>query len=394
MRSVVLILLMGLGAGACQPVAKDGPTKSSFIDSADVIVQETAPTISYALVDLSAQAIQASNRFTLSKNPAFSRGFMDRGPSRTGLIGYGDILAITIFEAASGGLFIPSEAGSRAGNFVQVPNQQVDAAGNIVVPYAGTIKVSGRTAQDVSSEIVQKLRNRAIEPQVVVSIAERRGNDISVIGEVNLPARIPLDPGGLKVLGAIARAGGPRNPAHETIVTIQRGGATGQSSLSTIVRDASQNVAVRPGDVIYVSREQKIFMVLGSTPSPGAIGGTNNRRFTFDNDNVTLAEAISKSGGLDGLRADAGAIFLLRYESREALQAMGVDTSSYQGDLIPTIHRANWTKAAGVFLTNDLYIRNKDIIYVAEHPTSDFAKLSAVFRSVSVPASDAALIGR
>ncbi|KQP38299.1 hypothetical protein ASF49_04620 [Methylobacterium sp. Leaf104] len=385
---------MGLGVGACQPVAKDGPTKSSFIDSADVIVQETAPTISYALVDLSAQAIQASNRFTLSKNPAFSRGFMDRGSSRTGLIGYGDILAITIFEAASGGLFIPSEAGSRAGNFVQVPNQQVDAAGNIVVPYAGTIKVSGRTAQDVSSEIVQKLRNRAIEPQVVVSIAERRGNDISVIGEVNLPARIPLDPGGLKVLGAIARAGGPRNPAHETIVTIQRGGATGQSSLSTIVRDASQNVAVRPGDVIYVSREQKVFMVLGSTPSPGAIGGTNNRRFTFDNDNVTLAEAISKSGGLDGLRADAGAIFLLRYESREALQAMGVDTSSYQGDLIPTIHRANWTKAAGVFLTNDLYIRNKDIIYVAEHPTSDFAKLSAVFRSVSVPASDAALIGR
>jgi polysaccharide export outer membrane protein len=394
MRSVVLTLLIGLGVGACQPVAKDGPTKSSFLDNADVIVEETAPTVSYALVDLSAQAIQASNRFTLAKNPAFARDFMERGPSRTGLIGFGDILAITIFEAASGGLFIPSEAGSRAGNFVQVPNQQVDAAGNIVVPYAGTIRVGGRTAQDVSAEIVQKLRNRAIEPQVVVTIAERRGNDISVIGEVNQPARIPLDPGGLKVLGAIARAGGPRNPAYETIVTIQRGRATGQSSLSTIVRDPSQNVAVRPGDVIYVSREQKVFMVLGSTPSPGAIGGTNNRRFTFDNDNVTLAEAISKSGGLDGLRADAGAIFLLRYESRDALQAMGVDTSSYQGDLIPTIHRANWTKAAGVFLTNDLYVRNKDIIYVAEHPASDFAKLSAIFRSVSVPASDAALVVR
>jgi polysaccharide export outer membrane protein len=72
-----------------------------------------------------------------------------------------------------------------------------------------------------------------------------------------------LDPGGIRVLSAIARAGGPRNPAYETIVTIQRGGRTTQSSLSAIIRNPSQNVALMPGDVVFVSREQKIFLALG-----------------------------------------------------------------------------------------------------------------------------------
>ncbi|MGY2047789.1 polysaccharide biosynthesis/export family protein [Methylobacterium sp. JK268] len=373
---------------------KDGPARTSVEDLADVVVAEPAPTVSYALVDLGARTVEVANRVTLAKNPVFPGGFLGRGGSRGGQIGLGDIVSATIFEAQAGGLFIPNEAGSRSGNFIQVPNQQVDGAGNIVIPYAGTIRAAGRSAQEVSDEIVQKLRNRAIEPQVVVSLVERRGNEVSVIGEVNQPARFPLDPGTLKVLGAVARAGGPRNPAYETVVTIQRGRSTGQASLSAIVRDPAQNVAVLPGDVIYVSREQRIFMVLGSTPSPGSIGGTNNRRFAFDNDNETLAEAIAKAGGLDGLRSDAGAIYVLRYETPTALAAMGVDTAAYQGTSIPTIYRANWTKAGGIFLANDLYVRHKDIIYVAEHPASDISKLSLIFRSFTLPAADVTAVAR
>ena len=35
-------------------------------------------------------------------------------------------------------------------------------------------------------------------------------------------------------------------------------------------------------------------MVLGATLSPGSIGGTNNRRFTFDNDTMSLTEALAQ----------------------------------------------------------------------------------------------------
>ena len=161
------------------------------------------------------------------------------------------MIGITIFEASAGGLFIPQEAGSRAGNFVAVPAQQVDGSGNITVPYGGVIRVVGRTAADVSRIISEKLSQRAIEPQVVVSINERRGNDVAVLGEVKSPARFSLDPGGISLLGAIsARAGGPTQPTYETAVTVQRAKQTHQAAMSTIVKNPDENITLIPGDIV------------------------------------------------------------------------------------------------------------------------------------------------
>ena len=55
-------------------------------------------------------------------------------------MGVGDILNISIFEAAPGGLFTPGTAsGARPGNFVDLPPQAVDQKGSIYVPYAGEV---------------------------------------------------------------------------------------------------------------------------------------------------------------------------------------------------------------------------------------------------------------
>src|SRR6266487_6716714 len=74
-------------------------------------------------------------------------------------LGIGDVVSITIFEAAAGGLFIPSEAGARPGNFVTLPNQIVDSKGNITVPYAGTIRAAGRTPSEIQQAIIDALRD-------------------------------------------------------------------------------------------------------------------------------------------------------------------------------------------------------------------------------------------
>ena len=82
------------------------------------------------------------------------RVFPDRrGPSEI-RFGVGDTVSVTMFEAAAGGLFIPADAGVRPGNYVTLPNQQVDTQGNITVPYAGAIKAQGRTAVQVQASIV------------------------------------------------------------------------------------------------------------------------------------------------------------------------------------------------------------------------------------------------
>jgi protein involved in polysaccharide export with SLBB domain len=75
--------------------------------------------------------------------------------------GVGDILRVTIFEARPGGLFIP-DGGLRQGNFITVPEQELDSDGNIAIPYAGTIRAAGRTAVQLQRAIEEGLKNRAM----------------------------------------------------------------------------------------------------------------------------------------------------------------------------------------------------------------------------------------
>ena len=135
-----------------------------------------------------------------------------RGPSSV-QIGNGDVISVTLFEAAAGGLFFPLEGGLRNGNFLTLPNQIVDDKGTITVPYAGAIKAQGRTAQEIQTAIVDALKGRALEPQAVVTVVERRNAMVSVLGEVNTAVRFPASVAGERVLDAIARAGGLRSRA-------------------------------------------------------------------------------------------------------------------------------------------------------------------------------------
>jgi protein involved in polysaccharide export with SLBB domain len=84
--------------------------------------------------------------------------FSRRSPPRGITLGIGDVVSVTIFEAEAGGLFVPSEAGARPGNFVTLPDQIVDSNGNITVPYAGTIRAAGRTPSEVQQAIIEALR--------------------------------------------------------------------------------------------------------------------------------------------------------------------------------------------------------------------------------------------
>ena len=84
---------------------------------------------------------------------AFAGSFPDKTRPKCVKFGIGDVVSVTIFEAAAGGLFIPAEAGVRPGNFVQLANQNVDTVGNITVPHAGA-KAAGRTPGEIQRDIL------------------------------------------------------------------------------------------------------------------------------------------------------------------------------------------------------------------------------------------------
>lgn len=375
-------------AGCAGFTPQDAPNAISVQANAALVTAPSAP-LPYALMPINADVLRATNSITNAPGSSFSR--IPGGNYRNVTIGVGDIVTVTVYEAQAGGLFIPREASVRPGNFVDIPRQQVDQSGNINIPYAGSIKIAGLTPRAVSSIIHERLKDRAIDPQVVVSVAEQRGNQVNVLGEVNSPMRFAIDPGGIRLMGAIARGGGPKFPAYETKITINRNGRTYEQSMSSVVRRPGEDILLAPGDVVYLARVPRVFMAFGSTPSPGSVGGINNRRFPFDNDEMSLAEALAKAGGLDPTRADSKSFYVYRYEPKPLLESVGIDVSQFPTQLAPAVYKFDMSKPDGMFLADTFKMRDHDLLVAAESPSTEFIKL---MNPLSAATSNAANIGQ
>jgi polysaccharide biosynthesis/export protein len=328
--------------------------------------------------------LRATNSVTDAPGTSFSR--LPGGSYRDAAIGVGDILTVTVYEAQAGGLFIPREAGVRPGNFIDMPRQQVDQSGNIVIPYAGAIKVAGLTPRAVSKLIRERLENRAVDPQAIVSVVEQRGNQVSVLGDVNSPQRFPIDPGGIRLTAAIARAGGPKDPPYEITITLKRNGRTYDQSMSSVIHRPNEDVLLAPGDMVFLTRVPRVYMAFGSTPSPGSVGGINNRRFTFENDSMSLAEALAKAGGLDGFRADSKSLYVYRFEPKPLLEGVGIDVARFPTPTAPAVYAFDVSKPDGMFLADSFKMRDHDVISVAESPSTEFIKLMNTLNSATTNA--------
>jgi polysaccharide biosynthesis/export protein len=390
-------LAVALSCASCAIMPGSGP-ESFDIRAGQVNDPNHLP---YALVKMTPQVVD----ILAQNNPRLTAAFADRRVPGEIRFGIGDVVGVTIFEAAAGGLFIPSEAGVRPGNFIALPNQQVDANGNISVPYAGSIRAKGRTPVEVQQEIIDAVKNRAIEPQVVVSLVEQRTSLISVLGEVNSPARFPASPAGEHVLDAITRAGGPRGQGFDTWVMLEREGRRATVPFGALVYEPSNNIYVHPNDTIFIYREPQTFLVFGANAgslsatasgtiltggSPiGIAGGNAQGVYSFDAWRLSLAEAVAKGGGLNDLQADASAVFLYRGETRQVANLLGVDTARFvDGPIIPVIYEINFRDPAAYFLATRFQMRNKDVIYIANAAAVESSKVFDYLRLITGTIND------
>jgi polysaccharide export outer membrane protein len=374
------VLLIVLPSGCTSFISSSGPKRSEIIGSSAIMVQNVPkPSAGYALIKVDSTIV---SRLVSHDEPArFGADFMDQ-PRPDIMIGVGDVLQITVFETGSGGLFIPTDAGSRPGNFVQLPPQQVGQDQFITVPWAGRIKVAGRTPLDVQAEIERRLSSQALKPQVVVSFAERHANEVSVVGDVGLALRFSMDASGERVLGAIARAQGPRFPDYETLVTVQRHGKAETALLAEIARDPEQNIPLQPGDVVYVEHEPRYFLAMGATGQSTTLAQLD-RRFSFGDKDLSLSDALGLAGGLEDDRANARAVFLYRYESRATIQALGLHVPATLPDRIPTVYALDLTDASSFFLASRITMRKNDTIYVSNAPITDINKVLTLLLPLS-----------
>jgi polysaccharide export outer membrane protein len=354
----------------------DGP-QSLDIRTSQGGAEESLP---YALVKLTPEIVRILGRYT----PRLSTAFSDRSPPRAFRFGIGDTVSVTIFESAAGGLFIPAEAGVRPGNFVTLPSQAVDDHGNISVPYAGTVAAKGRTPTEIQRTIVDALKGRALEPQVVVSLVDQHTSLISVLGDVHLAGRFPASPSGERVLDAIARAGGPATQGYDMWVTLEREGHRASVPFGALLYEPANNIYVLPNDVIYLYSQPQTFVAFGAT---GGANGTQGQ-YRFDAWRITLAEAIGKQGGLNDAQADPASVFLYRGETREIAQQLGVDCSRFEGPIIPIIYLINLRDPSGYFLAQTFEMRNKDVIYTSNSGSVETTKFLNFLRTIMATAND------
>src|SRR5882757_3178509 len=375
--SPVFAILVAALLPACSVLPGTGPTSDAVQGNATAGLRSTT-ALPYALVDVSADTIGFLSQPNLI---TFQGEFPDKRPKPQQVAGVGDVFNISIFEAAPGGLFTPAQAaGARPGNFVDLPPQAVDQKGSIYVPYAGEIPAAARTLPEIQQAIVARLRNRAIEPQVVVSLNQQHSSVVSVLGDVNTPGVFALNSVGERLMALIARAGGPKFEAVESYVTLQRDGKKVRVLLSRVVHDPNENIFIRPNDVIFITREAPTFTALGAL-NQNVFGF--NSEIPFDVETLTLAQAMGKSGGLNDNQSDPAEVFVYRYEDRRFVEKFGVDTKRFVYDRIPTIYHLNIRDPSGMLLAAGFQMHTKDVMYVANAKVVDYYKLLGLINNTA-----------
>ena len=113
----VLAGVLAVFGGGCSIMPATGPEIGEIYRSGDTTDPERLP---YALVKVTPQVIDLLASWT----PRIANAFTDRRPPQSIKFGIGDVVSVSIFEAAAGGLFIPIEAGVRPGNFITLPQPE------------------------------------------------------------------------------------------------------------------------------------------------------------------------------------------------------------------------------------------------------------------------------
>jgi len=305
-------------------------------------------------------------------------------PSPT--IAIGDTVTVSIWQAPSAAALAPTQMtpvnpAGQAGLETEssLPLQVVGADGAISVPYAGRVPAAGRTPLQVQNTIEQRLAEKFIEPQALVTVARTVSNSVTVSGEEVAGERIPLSVGGDRLLDVIASAGGSKSPVYDTSILISRNGRTATIPMTTLVSDPQENIYAWPGDIITLEQTPKTFLVFGAT--------STNSQVPFGAARLDLAQAIAKAGGLLDLRADPEGVFLFRFEPPTVINALGIPDLANQsaGGGSPVLYHLNLRQVDGYFLADRFPIRDNDLIYVANASLTELQKFFTAIGSITGP---------
>ena len=204
-------------------------------------------------------------------------GTAQAADEREYVLGPGDIVRITVFQ-----------------NPDLTTETRVSEKGMLTFPLLGAVSVGGKSISAAEAEIAARLRDGGFvrQPQVNVLPVQMRGNQVSVLGQVNRPGRFPLETANLRLTDMIATAGGISPAGADIVIFVGvRGGKQIRREIDLpslfLSGEMAHDIVMSGGDIVYVHRAP-MFYIYGEVNRPGA--------FRLER-NMSVMQGLASGGG-------------------------------------------------------------------------------------------------
>ena len=180
---------------------------------------------------------------------------------------------------------------------------RVTEAGLVSYPLLGSIRIGGLTVTAAEKLIAEGLRNGNFvkQPQVTLVVLQVRGNQASVLGQVNRPGRFPIEVADMRLSDLLAMAGGSNGIASDLVVVT--GTRNGQPmrlevDLPTVFAPGGKDkdVLILNGDAVWVDRQPLVY-IYGEVQRPGPMRLERG---------MTLMQSLATGGGLNQRGTEKG----------------------------------------------------------------------------------------
>lgn len=202
-------------------------------------------------------------------------------------LGAGDVIRIVVFQ-----------------NPDLTLETRVSETGVVSFPLLGNIRIGGLGVSAAEKLIADGLRNGNFvkSPQVTLTLLQVKGNQASVLGQVNRPGRYPIETADMRMTDLLANAGGVATTGGDQLVLsgIRNGKPFRMEIDLPGVFSADQNrgndVLIQNGDVLWVDRAPLVY-IYGEVQRPGPMRLERG---------MTVMQALAAGGGLNQRGTERG----------------------------------------------------------------------------------------
>ncbi|UOV09289.1 polysaccharide biosynthesis/export family protein [Pseudoxanthomonas sp. F37] len=251
----------------------------------------------------------------------------------------GDTLIVTVWDHP--------ELTTPAGNQQQAATngRLVQPDGSFFFPYAGKLNVTDMTIEQVRSTLASRLSQYLKSPQVDVNVVGH-GARVTLQGafEDTTPQEFTTVP--LTLAQAVGRARINVEEADLSGFVLTRDGTDYPLDLDALNRGGTvaADVYLKPGDRLHMPfNDRKQVYVIGEVLRPQAL--------TFKTTDMSLTQALGRTGGLNPVTAKGGAVYVIR----------GMEDNSHKQ---ATVYHLDAASPVAFTLADRFPLRPGDVVWV------------------------------